>query len=65
VSKASSDKVYAERAPMMPQSNLFSPASPRTAFDKLTREESRLKDGGADNEGDDIEIPAFIRKKMT
>lgn len=64
VSKASHEKVYAERTPVMPSSNLFSPATPRTAMDKIAKEESRMRDD-ADSGEDDIEIPAFIRKKMT
>lgn len=64
VSKASHEKVYAERAPIMPSGNLFSPAAPRTAMDKIAKEESRTRNEG-DSSEDDIEIPAFIRKKMT
>lgn len=63
VSKASHDKVYAERSPVFSSQALFSPATPRTAMSKAAKEEHRQKD---EDQGDshDIEIPAFIRKKM-
>lgn len=65
VSKASHEKVYAERAPIMSSHTPFSPASPRSAMNKasLKDDSSRGEDSATDDEHD-IEIPAFIRKKM-
>lgn len=63
VSKASHEKVYAERTPVMSHSVLFSPAPARTAMNKV-KEETRARDDDRDETGD-IEIPAFIRKKMS
>lgn len=65
VSKASHEKVYAERAPMISSHTLFSPASPRSAISKASsKEDARHSEESASDERQDIEIPAFIRKKM-
>lgn len=65
VSKASHEKVYAERAPIMSSHTLFSPASPRSAMSKASsKEDARHSEESASDEQQDIEIPAFIRKKM-
>lgn len=66
VSKASYEKVYAERStPMMSSQMMFSPAAPRTAAPKIIKEEVvRPRTEEKPDTQDDIEIPAFIRKKM-
>jgi len=63
VSKAQFEKVYAER-PTMPSQILFTPATARTAAPvKTVHDDVKQKDEKTDS-SDDIEIPAFIRKKM-
>lgn len=64
VSKASYEKVYAERMPTMNSQMMFSPAAPRTAAPKIIKEEVRPRSDDKPDSQDDIEIPAFIRKKM-
>lgn len=63
VSKAQFEKVYAER-PSMPSQILFSPAAPRSAASMKSQKDDNSQRDEKQDSSDDIEIPAFIRKKM-
>lgn len=66
VSKASYEKTYVDRPSYPFNQNLFNPPTPRTATPKPAREEkkSALGEESLEQEEDELEIPAFIRKKM-
>lgn len=64
VSKAQFEKVYAER-PTMPSQIMFGAAAPRTAAPmRASKDDASGKADEKQDASDDIEIPAFIRKKM-
>ncbi len=65
VSKASFEKAYADRGSLMQNSTFFTPASTRTAAQKIIKEELPARTAAdKQEENDNIEVPAFIRKKM-
>lgn len=68
VSKAAPtyEKSYIERPSPYPlNQNLFNPPAPRTAISKQqTEKKVRMDDSMPEDTDDELEIPAFIRKKM-